>query len=56
MIDYLAEAVLIAFTMGAILGGVVASHLAARRRRPVIELLRERRSARLSRVRVRNDD
>lgn len=59
MIDYLAESVLIAFTMGALLGGVVATHLASRSRRPaMIELMRrsrDRRAARLARVRVRND-
>lgn len=58
MFDYLAESVLIAFTLGAILGSVVAVHLQARSRRAAISLRRDLRRARrpvAQRVRVRDD-
>lgn len=58
MWDYLAESVLIAFTLGALLGSVVAVHLQARSRRAAIMLLRDARRGRrpvAQRVRVPHD-
>lgn len=59
MWDYLAETVLIAFTLGALLGSVVAVHLQVRSRRATISLLRdtrrERRAVVAQRVRIRDD-
>lgn len=36
MFDFLAEYLLLAFTLGGILGATVASHLVVRHRRPVV--------------------
>lgn len=58
MMEYLAESILISFTIGAIMGGLVATHLASRGKKPVIDLLRETPDdddTLARKVRIRND-